>query len=343
MEDVYSSFKVIAHEEKVKQLKEGEIITPVMVQWDISNRCNLQCNFCFYLINPLSDWDKNAIMPTELCFRVLDELKDLGVKAIEWTGGGSVECHPDYKRILLESKELGFENALVTNGTLLDNDALDIIKDFEWIRFSVDAAYRKTYKRIKDSCGFTDVISNIKKLINIKEKSNVVGFSFIVCRENYKEIVNAAKLAKNLGCDNIRFSLAMTPEGDSIFRGIWDDCVKQLREAKKLEDYNFKVFEFSNRIFELEGSAHSPCCYYTDFVGVISPSGVYPCCRLKDDEKFNLGKLEEESFRDIWFGEKRNQFLDKIRNGCFYDCWMTEKNKIITALVQPPKEHINFI
>lgn len=343
MKDVYSSFKVLANPGKIKQLKRNEIITPLLIQWDISNRCNLGCNFCFYLINQLSDWDKDAIMPTELCFRVLDELKDLGVKAIEWTGGGSVECHPDYKRILLKSKEIGFENALVTNGTLLDNEAFDIIKDFKWVRFSIDAASGYTYWSIKKRNHFNTAISNLEKLINIKDESNVIGFSFIVCRENYNKIVNAAKLAKDLGCDNVRFSLAMTPEGDNLFSGIWNDCVKQLREAKKLEDDDFKVFEFSNRIFELEGSTHSPCCYYTDFVGVISPSGVYPCCRLKDDGKFNFGKLEEQSFRDIWFGEKRKQFLDKIRNGCFYACWMNEKNKIITALVHSPKEHINFI
>ena len=95
--------------------------------------------YAYELALEKSDFKPEDSMPTKIVFRVLDELKSLGVKAIEWTGGGSVECHPDYKQILNRSVELGFENALVTNGTLLDNGALQLIRGFDWVRFSVDA------------------------------------------------------------------------------------------------------------------------------------------------------------------------------------------------------------
>lgn len=341
-DDVYSPFKVAHHKDKLEQLKKGEIITPVFVQWDLTNICNLLCNFCFYLTNKLSDWNPIDTMPTETVFRILGELKSLDVKAIEWTGGGSIECHPDYKDILKEAKRLGFQQALVSNGTLLDEEALHIIGDFEWVRFSIDSVTSGTYKKIKGKDLFQKAIDNLKRLLEIKSHNNVVGYSFVVCRENYTEILEATKFAKELGCDNIRFSLAMTPSGDKLFDGIWKECTNQLKEAKQEECNSFRVFSFSNRIFELAGQVFSDSCYYTDFVGVIAPRGMYPCCRLKDNKNFNFGNLEEKSFKEIWFGEKRKKFLNAVRNGCPYSCWMTDKNKFISYLLEENPRHVNF-
>lgn len=339
----YSPFKAAVHRDKIDQLKRGELITPSFVQWDLSNKCNLNCSFCFYKIHSLSDWNATEIMPTDVVMRVLDELKAFGVKAIEWTGGGSVECHPDWKKIILRAKELGFEQALVTNGTLLDDEGLHIIKDFEWVRFSVDCADKKTYKKIKGFDYFDKVIHNIQKLNSIKTQNNIVGLSFIVCKDNYKEIINAARLAKELKCDNIRFSLAMTPEKEKYFKNIWLEIIKQLEQAKKEETGNFKFFSFSNRIYDLARQTLSDYCGFHHFCGVIAPRGVYPCCRLKDDAKYNLGDLKKDSFANIWFGKKRKEFIKSIENGCPFDCWMTEKNKFIEYLIKESPVHKNFV
>jgi len=341
-EDVYSPFKVFAHMDKIEQLKRGKIITPVFIQVDLTNRCNLNCNFCFYKIHKLSAFDPKAEIPFETMKRMLREWKDIGVKALEISGGGEPLLHPNFKDIVKYAKKLGFEMALVTNGTLLDDETLELIKDFEWVRFSVDAVTPQTFKKIKGVDLFDKVIENLRKLIEIKSENNVIGYSFVVCRDNYTEIHEAAKFAKLLGCDNIRFSLAMTPLKEKLFEGIWDECVYLMERAKREEDENFKVFQFSNRIYDLAGEVYSECCYYTDFVGVVAPSGYFPCCRLKCDANFRFGSIDEP-FKKVWFGEKRLRFLKMVRRGCPYDCWMTQKNKIIAALVNPPKKHVNFI
>ena len=107
----------------------------------------MDCKFCFYRVWPLTDWDENEMMSTETALRVLKELKELDVKAIEWTGGGSIETHPDWKLILYEASRMGFKQALVTNGTFLDDRAMEILRNFEWVRFSIDAATKSTYRK----------------------------------------------------------------------------------------------------------------------------------------------------------------------------------------------------
>jgi MoaA/NifB/PqqE/SkfB family radical SAM enzyme len=340
---VYSSFKVAHHQDKIKQIRKKKLITPTMVQWDITNRCNLSCSFCFYHIYPLTDWDIKTEMPYDTIASILSELYLIGIRTVEWTGGGEPTLHKNWELITTLATSLGFEQALVTNGTLIDK-CINLIRNFEWVRVSVDAATKETYAKVKGFDRFDTVINNIKQLVKERNQGNVIGFSFIVCQENYQEIMDAAELAKSLGCDNIRFSLAMTPEHDKLFDGIWAECVNQLDEARKLEDSNFKVFSFSNRINEIAHKSHSSHCHYCQFVGVISPTGIYPCCRLKDDNLFNFGTLEKTSFSEIWNSTKRKTFIRMVaEKGCGYDCWMTEKNNFIHYLTQTNPRHVNFI
>jgi len=162
--DVYSNFKIAHHKDKLSEILDGGLPYPTNVQWDLTNQCNVSCNFCYYKIhNELDDFSPTDTFPVYRAIEVLHELKDLGVKAIEWTGGGSIECHPCYKEILRESSELGFENGMVTNGTLLDNEAIDIMKDFAWVRFSLDANKPDTYNKIKKRDLLSTAKSNLEK------------------------------------------------------------------------------------------------------------------------------------------------------------------------------------
>ena len=341
--DVYSPYKIFYHKEKLDELKNGELPYPTFFQIDLTNVCNLNCNFCWYKVHPLGDYISKDYLDTKKLFDFLIDIEG-EVKAIEHTGGGEPLCHPDHNKIFNYCNELGFEQSLVTNGTLFDDETLEIVKDFEWVRFSIDSTTSETYKKIKGVYLFNTAIDNLKKLIEIKNKKNVIGFSFIVCRDNYTEIYEAAKFAKEIGCDNIRFSLAYTPEREKMFEGIWDECMRQIDGAKELEDGNFRVFAFSNRIYDIANKVKSDYCGYHHLVGVLGANGcMYPCCLLKLNSDYNLGSIYENSFDEIWFSDKRKKFIESIKNGCPYSCWMTPKNAIMQAYIDPPIKHVNFI
>ena len=351
MNDYYSPYKAVHHEDRIKQLRAVDIIDPVFAQIDLTNTCNLNCNFCSYKYGNYSsdqmlDFYVQDKLDKEITYRFLSEMRERGVKALEWTGGGEPTLHPDWKDIISFAKDLEYEQALVTNGTLLDDEGIDLIRDFEWVRFSIDAAFRETYKKIKGKDMFDKAINNLESLILRKDPRNIVGFSFIVCRDNYDEIVEAAQLAKILGCNNIRFSLAYTPQGERMFKDIWDKVVEEIEEAKQEETRDFKVFAFSNRINEIAQKTRSSACYFHEFVATIGANhSLYPCCLLKYDPKFNFGNLKEKSFEEIWFGKKRREFIERVRRGCDYSCWMTQKNEFIHYLIQDKRNlrHINFI
>lgn len=344
--DYYSEFKMIHHRDKIEQLKKGEYINPVFVQWDLTNKCNLNCSFCFYKIYDLSDFHVNDEMDVRNTFRILQGLKEAGVKAIEWTGGGEPLLHPCHNKIFGEAKRLGFEQALVTNGVFLDTVTMYVVKDFKWVRFSVDAASNETYEAVKGVDEYDNVIDNIKKFMKIRSHGNIIGMSFIVCRDNYKDILKFAQMAKEIGVDNVRFSLAMTEEGSKMFEDIWPEVTAEIELANSEHTDSFRVFSFSNRIYQLSKQVLSESCHYCQFVGVIAANGVvYPCCRLKDDGRFAFGNLNSRSFSDVWNSHTRKRFVDSVSKGCPFDCWMTGKNNFCNYIMKAKDEveHVNFV
>jgi len=350
--DVYSPYKAAKYMDKIEQLKKGELITPTFVQLDPTNVCNLNCSFCFYRQTwdenqKLKDWDADKMIPSERLMSLLDEFKDMGIEGIELTGGGSAECHPTFDDFVVKAHEMGFNLALVTNGTLLNLSRLQLLIDFDWVRFSVDAANSKTWMDIKgmrDPDMFNCILERIRNFVKIKQDKCVVGLSMIICDKNYKEIYEFAKMAKDIGVENVRFSLAHVPNAKEMFDPIWDECVKLMEKAKTLEDNKFRVFIFKNRIYELRAEFGAQPCPYQEFVAVITPTGVYPCCLFKARTEYNLGDINKQSFKEIWYGEKRKKFVDRCKKfGCTGYCWMREKNNFIQYLIDKDVPHRCFI
>ncbi len=344
---IYSSYKGLKWKDRLDLAKEQGHCPPVFAQIFPMNPCNFNCQFCYYSVNELDGMDNTSVIKLQDGIRILKELKDYGAKAIEWSGGGEPTLHPQFNKLIRKAETLGLKQALVTNGSMLHKVNAEILDDFSWIRVSINAVNKDTYLKVH---GVTDktydsVMTNVKNLLKRRKRTRkecVIGMSFIVYDGNYKEILQAAQLAKSLGFDNVRFSLAMTPKKDKIFDGIWDNIVDQLQEVKKLETDKFKVFTFSNRIKDLSGEQKSKFCWYHHLVLQITPNGYWPCCRLAGLNKYKLGELNEP-FSEMWEGQTRKVFTESISKGCPVSCWMTQKNKFLDYVMGDNAQHVEFI
>jgi MoaA/NifB/PqqE/SkfB family radical SAM enzyme len=85
--------KVIANLDFVLAFLKGGNPPPVLVEVDPSNTCNHACPFCIssYIHLPeskgLKTYDK-SILPEKTLLALCKDFKDMGVKAVNWTGGG---------------------------------------------------------------------------------------------------------------------------------------------------------------------------------------------------------------------------------------------------------------
>ena len=66
----------------------------------------------------------NRKIKTEKALEIIDDCAAIGVKAIQFTGGGEPTVHPDHLELFLYAQELGIKTALVTNGVKLDTSSI---------------------------------------------------------------------------------------------------------------------------------------------------------------------------------------------------------------------------
>ena len=344
---VYSSYKMAHMMPELYKIKNNEIVSPKCMQIDLTNKCNSKCTFCYYDIHDhLDDFSRKSVMKKEVAMRTLDDFAEMGGKSVEITGGGEPLLAPYFKEFSQKARSLGLNKALVTNGILLDRH-IDEVKDYDWVRVSLNAGYPISYQNIHriPVNNHYKVVSNLEKLCAKKEEHNIVGVSVIVNGQNYTEVDKIGYIAKNSGANNIRISLAHTPEKEGIFSGIWNKVVDGIEKTKKLEDDNFKVFSFSNRINDIARKTQSGFCFYHHLTTAVGANGgVYPCCYFKGIKQYNLGNLNDESFKQIWNGNKRKIFNEKVGYDCKASCWMVDKNKFAQYITMNKEDvgHLNF-
>ncbi len=108
---------------------------PIVV-WNITRRCNLKCIHCY------SDSDAREY-PGELtwdqCKGVLDDLAQFGVPGLLLSGGEPL-IHPRFFDIASYARGKGLRLTLSTNGTLIDREAAQRLKDtgFAYVGISLD-------------------------------------------------------------------------------------------------------------------------------------------------------------------------------------------------------------
>ena len=349
---IYSSFKASHHLQRIERLRKKQLILPTQVQIDLTNKCNHRCPYCFYRydqndkLNAL--FNRKDEIPYERMIRLLKEFRELQIPAVQYTGGGEPLLYPRLKDILQETIDNGIEYSLVTNGNLIDYGHLDLLKKATWIRVSLDASTPETYIKSQGADHFKETIQAIEMLAR-ECKNNTVGISFVANPINWKEIYQATVLARSLGVDNIRLSVAYTPKGARLYADYWDEIEKLARLSKQLESKDFKVFNLITSHLDNLDYKHKgyDFCGYQHFTAVIGADQiVYPCCTLKYNSIIPFGSLKDKTFYEIWTGDKRKAWLkrDHLKEVCDnWPCWMDKKNEFISYLVHPNPPHKNFV
>ena len=373
----YSANKVFWHTDKIDKLRNGELFPPTNIQIDLEAFCPHDCSFCAYrnagfnatgmkFFNP--DWapdvstihtgqpkgkiNKYSHIPKEIALKLLDEMKEEGIKAIEITGGGESLAYPYIKEFLQKCIDNEIEVALVTNGQLLTSPIMELLLkcNLKWIRFSIDARYEDTYMNIhKTKKGiFEKLIKTIKLLKDYKEQLNkdfLIGISFVITKDNYQEIVKASIFWKVIGIDNIRFTFTYDINYDSGLSPNEMTVTKdEIEDALRQETENFKVFVMKERpdYYSTPNDDFS-FCGYQFFTWAIGYDGkVYPCCIQKYYDGYEIGDLNNESLKEIIYGEKRKQYIEKFNVKACKPCWLRDKNIRIEQAISKPM-HENFI
>lgn len=221
----YTGNKILHHPDVIRELKEGGQPVPKQVQLIISDLCNEDCSFCAYRSSGYSsnqlfgekkedgsvNNNPNRMIPLNKVYEILNDCVEMGVKAIQLTGGGEPTVHPDHTKIIKNILDNKLKLGMVTNGLVLRQETIEqfIRPDAEWIRISVDAGNQESYSKIRkvNINAFDKVLDNIARLVAHKELNEselTIGVGFVVTEDNYKEIFQCAAIVKELGVNSFQ-------------------------------------------------------------------------------------------------------------------------------------------
>lgn len=358
MSNAYSNLKAAYHLEDIKALRDKKPNPPRHVQIILSDLCNQDCSFCAYRmtggfstenfgIQTEKGFKKNPnrMIPFKKVEEILHDCQKMGVKAVQFTGGGEPTLHPDYIKIFEIAQFLGLQTGLVTNGTKFNDWDFPILRRMSWIRVSLDAGHPKTYEKIRNSKLWPRVITNIK-LLGKGFNGPLVGVGFVITKDNYKEIYSAAKIVKESGISYMRVAAMFSAEGSKYYKDIYEDILGDIEYTKAmLTTANFKLIDlFSHRLSDLDqGSPKNPFCGYQHFTLYIGgDQKLYRCCTTSYTTHGEIGDLKNQSLKDWWENEATEAYKDFDAQTCHH-CQFNAQNELINSLVKNPPLHADFV
>ncbi|KPA19534.1 Radical SAM domain protein [Candidatus Magnetomorum sp. HK-1] len=318
--------------------KFADLPGPISIQIEATNHCNTRCAMCFRYL-PASP--KIDYLTVEEIKHVCIEARALGTKTVVFSGGEPTTRDDDFIAMLINTKSIDLSIGVLTNGLALSDQMIaTLVKTCSWVRVSVDAGKPETYEVVRGvKNGFDKVITNIKKLIALRDKNSInktkIGASITVQRANINDVELFLKLGHSIGLDriDIKFvhghnSPVATKKQLSLLSDKFQKWIDKNSYPKA--GIGWALFQLrgnldgianglpAEQLYEMKNEYNCDLrvqneCFAPYLTMIISPFGaVYPCCHLFEDNegywestekrrsKYFIGSVREHTLKDIW-------------------------------------------
>ena len=277
--------------------KEGSSLTvdfPKNLMIEITNVCNLRCVMCYNRLMKR----KKGFMDEETFQLVLKNSKEIGIEMIGLYTTGESLLHPKIYDFIKLAKNMGFKYIYITsNGVTLDQDKINQILEcgLDSIKFSIDAASKETYDKLRPGGDFDKVHNNVKMLREKRDKLKSklkIYASFVVTNKNQEELMKFKEFWKDL-IDEVSISFVSNQSG-----------------LQKEEFQDLAIDKSKNRMVRTK----SICPLLWDRI-IVTYDGKYTICSEDFEGTLIYGDIHTEPMKEAWNNDKmkayRKMFISK--------------------------------
>jgi radical SAM protein with 4Fe4S-binding SPASM domain len=309
------------------QVKYGPI---GQVYLELTNACNFDCTFCPNSIMTR----KIGFMKKELAERILDEIVKINLtKRVMFHLMGEPTLHPNYQELIYYAKSKGLEVVLNTNGSRLDDKALDKLLDGCLYRLiiSYQTPNERTFALRKAHIDFEHYSAIIRRVLEKKVElgsktrvelhllnsidADLLGldedFMVMRTRQDAVEVLEdwlryGRKLEKN-NKDYPRLKERPDLDAIDLKKGFIVEILKDVFiVSRKLTSWGNTMVKGKTIMPAVVGGCDGVLKQFG-----IQWDGTCVICCVDFDGKTNMGNLNKKTLKEIWLSPR----LNRIRRG----------------------------
>lgn len=162
--------------------------------------CNMDCKMCFIRQNPNEMKKQGRMLSCDEWLKIAQDAKENGVLYLLLTGGEPL-LYPEFKRLYTELTNMGFIITINTNGTLIDEDIVNLFANRPCRRLNITlyGTDDETYSRLcKNPYGYSQIMNAVSLL---KERNIPFRFNYSITPDNYHQLKKACEIAKHFNVD----------------------------------------------------------------------------------------------------------------------------------------------
>lgn len=271
---------------------------PISISIEPTTSCNLRCPECpsglRSFTRPTGMLDKSIFESS------IDQLSNT-LSYLTFYFQGEPYLNPQFLTMVNYASSKGIYTATSTNAHYLkDETARQTVESgLDRLIISIDGTSQDTYQAYRIGGDLTKVIEGTKNVIEwkrkLKSKTPHIIFQFLVVKPNEHQIPQVYKIANEIGVDEVKLKTAQ----------IYD--YQNGSDLIPVQDKYSRYKKQADGSYAIKNALDDHCWKMWHSCVITWDGKVVPCCFDKDAH-FVLGDLNKNSFHEIWFGEKYNQF-----------------------------------
>lgn len=317
----FNSWKGLFYLPQYQAIANKKFLPPIEASIDLVRSCNLNCSFCNAGRYLQDENNKAQYMDSEHLMNLVRFLGNWSVKSLCFGGGGDSALHKSLPNAIRLSRAVGMDTALITNGTILNDDLLDALPLCRFISISIDAGKASTYAQFKGKDFFNKVINNVGSIVQKVKERDVncdVCYKFLITEGNQYEIYDACLIAKQLGVRDFYARPAdYNHQGiNPLVKKQYNYDLKAIEEqfelCRELENDDFRVFTVTHKYnSNFTPKKNFSQCYGAPVCIQICPKDVYFCVDTRYIEYYKLGSHypDPKEILKFWGGKKHQELV----------------------------------
>lgn len=356
MKTLYTGMKVFHFKDKLDSLKRGSsaVLPPVHIRIKPTNVCCHSCRYCAYRADGLQlgkDMNERDTIPRDKMLEIVEDLAEMGVKAVTFSGGGEPFCYPYLLETAQRLADSKIRFAALSNGARVSGAIAEFFaRHATWLRISIDgwdgASYAR-YRGVSDR-EFDKVLANLRAFRNFGGFCHT-GASIIVDRENAAHVCELVGKLRDTGIHSVKISPCIISndgrENNDYHAPVFEQVRDQIARAIQTHSAEgFEIYDSYHRQLESFQKDYDWCPYLQILPVIGADQNVYSC----QDKAYNLdcgliGSIKGRRFNDFWFDGKDKFFTINPSRDCNHHCVADGKNRMVLEYLQADAEHLAFV